>query len=405
MAKFGARIVLLSSLTACTPNHPPIASLAPVPSLSPTPKPSVSPKTTPSALPSPSKSPSVTGYPVVDELKKIQFTTESKNIFKNGKLPISEVTLNPTDLLTVLKNTRRYFQEQKQFDPDIARDGILGAQGVTVKDILHTLDFTIATLEEDIAKKQPIRLQDAKFINDNFRVLKWQPFNPHSQKQRQLRMTKYAVFSHPGSRQRTPKFNIGLYALKNNSDADRLRLKYTKQDVLTGIYEPGGKEFGQVEPLVYLDRVGLESALMEGTVRIDFEDGKSAFFNVDRNNNIPYVKKLKPTEQKRYWYFKPVDEIKGYGHSIETKISIKPGVTFAGDVLNIGLGRMVVTEHTNKDGKPQLRMGVIADTGGAFLPNLYQLDFLAGVFNSHEDYSQFVQNLPEYVRAYILVKK
>ena len=31
-------------------------------------------------------------------------------------------------------------------------------------------------------------------------------------------------------------------------------------------------------------------------------------------------------------------------------------------------------------------MDVVADTGGAFLPNLAQLDFLAGVFNNRADF-------------------
>ena len=50
-------------------------------------------------------------------------------------------------------------------------------------------------------------------------------------------------------------------------------------------------------------------------------------------------------------------------------------------------------------------MGVIADTGGAFLPNLYQLDFLAGTFASENNFQQYIQKLPEYTNAYILVKK
>jgi hypothetical protein len=143
---------------------------------------------------------------------------------------------------------------------------------------------------------------------------------------------------------------------------------------------------------------------MEGTVLIKFTDGTSGFFNVDRNNNIPYIKGLTPNDQKRYWYFKPVNAIKGYGGTIQTKISLKPGVTFAGDVLNIGLGRIVVTENS-VNGRPKLRMGIIADTGGAFLPNLHQLDFLAGVFDSKEDFAEYTRKLPEYAKAYILVKR
>jgi hypothetical protein len=50
-------------------------------------------------------------------------------------------------------------------------------------------------------------------------------------------------------------------------------------------------------------------------------------------------------------------------------------------------------------------LGVIADTGGAFLPNLHQLDFLTGVFDSHEKFQAYSKKLPEYTNAYFLVKK
>jgi hypothetical protein len=279
----------------------------------------------------------------------------------------------------------------------------LGTQGVKVADIVKTLDFMVLTLQQDLKAKKPIRLQDPKFLNTNFRSIQWTAFNPTAKDEKRVRMTKYAVFTHPGSRTPTKEYTAGLYALKPDTD-DALRLKYTKQDVLTNIYEPKGKEFGAVEPLAYLDREGLESALMEGTVLIKFTDGTSEFFNVDRNNNLPYIKDLKPTEQKRYWYFRPVTAIKGYGGTIQTKISLKPGVTFAGDVLNIGLGRIVVRENL-VGGKPQLHMGIIADTGGAFLPNLHQLDFLAGVFGSKEEFAEYTRKLPEYTKAYILVKR
>jgi hypothetical protein len=355
-------------------------------------------------LPTPAIPAQVGDYQVIDELKQPQFMAQSNDILKTAKLPNSKVNFNAKDLLVVLNSTRKYFKSRLDQDSDLQREGILGTQGVKVADIVKTLDFMVLTLQQDLKTKKPIRLQDPKFLNTNFRSIQWTAFNPTAKDEKRVRMTKYAVFTHPGSRTPTPEFNAGLYALKPDTDTEAIRLKYTKQDVLTNIYEPKGKEFGTVEPLAYLDRAGLESALMEGTVLIKFTDQTSAFFNVDRNNNIPYIKGLEPTEQKRYWYFKPVTAIKGYGETIQTKISLKPGVTFAGDVLNIGLGRIVVTENS-VNGKPKLRMGIIADTGGAFLPNLHQLDFLAGVFDSKEDFAEYTRKLPEYTKAYILVKR
>jgi hypothetical protein len=380
-----------SVMTAtATISPPPMA----IPTVAPLPPPVVTP-----SLPA-----QLGDYLVIDELKQPQFMAQSREILKAASLPKTKIEFNAADLLIVLKSTRNYFERRLDSDPDLQREGILGTQGVKVADIVKTLDFMVLVLQQDLKAKRSIRLQDPKFLNTHFRAIQWTAFNPSATAEKRIRMTKYAVFTHPGSHTPTKEFHAGLYALKPDTDVDAIRLKYTKQDVLTNIYEPQGKEFGNVEPLAYLDREGLESALMEGTVLIKFTDGKSAFFNVDRNNNIPYVKGLTPTEQKRYWYFKPVNAIKGFGQTIETKISLKPGVTFAGDVLNIGLGRIVVTENAI-DGKPQLRMGIIADTGGAFLPNLHQLDFLAGVFDTKDDFAAYTRKLPEYTKAYILVKR
>lgn len=343
-------------------------------------------------------------YSVIDEWKKYQYSVNGNHVLKPVKLPATKVSFNQADLLTVLTNTRKYFQDHAQKDPDISRNGLLLSQGVTLEDVLKTLDFMIVVLQEDISNNRTTRLQDPNFINANFRVIKWSAYNPEKPKQKQLRITKYAVFTHTGSRSKTSKYNIPIYSLKENLDTDKFYMKYTKQDVLSGIYEPGGKEFGKVEPLAYLTREGLEEALMQGTILINFTDGSKAFFNVDKNNGISYVKGLKATSQKRYWYFRKVDQIKGYGHQIDAKISIKPGVTFAGDVLNMGLGRVIIMEY-NQAGNKRLQMGVIADTGGAFLPNLAQLDFLAGIFQNQREFRQHIQQLPEYATAYILVKK
>ena len=343
-------------------------------------------------------------YSVIDEAKKPKFNVNSNQVFSSGKLPGTKVNFNQADLLTTLSNTRKYFQDNASLDPNVQRPGLLGAEGVTVEDVLKTLDFMIVVLQEDIANNRPTRLQDSNFINSNFRVIKWSAYNPEKTPQKRLRITKYAVFTHPGSKQKTSTYNIPIYSLKDNLAADKFYTRYTKQDVLSGIYERGGKEFGKVEPIAYLTRKGLEEALLEGTLLVNFPDGSKSFFNVDRSNEMPYVRGLAGTAQKRYWYFREVDAIKGYGYKIDAKISIKPGVTFAGDVLNIGLGKIIVLEY-NYGGRKNLKMGIIADTGGAFLPNLHQLDFLAGIFKNKQDFGQSIQALPDYTNAYILVKK
>jgi hypothetical protein len=314
-------------------------------------------------------------YRAIDENHGDRFTIDSRQVMSPGTLLNGKVQFNETDLLTVLQNTQAYFQAYSQANPDVQREGILGTQGVTAADVLDTLDFMIMTLQEDIASGQPIRLKDARFLNTNFQVIKWDAYDPKNPSERLVRLTKYAVFKHPGSRRQTSEFNVPLYQLKEGAESDRFYLKYTKQEVLSGIYETGGAEFGRAEPLAYLTREGFEDALLQGTILINFTDGTSDFFNVDRNNGIAYIPGVSAYRQGRYWYFRAVDGIKGYGHQFESKISIKPGVTFAGDVLNLGLGKIVALAHST-GGRSQLQLGVVADTGGAFLPNLHQLDFM-----------------------------
>lgn len=345
-----------------------------------------------------------TPYPVIDELQKYKFSVQGSQILTPGELPTTKVNFNQADLLSVLVNTRKYFQDYSHEDPDILRTGLLATQGVTVEDVLKTLDFMIAVLKEDIANNRATRLQDPNFINTHFRVINWSAYNRHNTSQKELRITKYAVFTHPGSHTKTSTFNTPIYSLNDNSSTDKFYIRYTKQDVLSGIYESGGREFGKVKPIAYLTRDGLEEALMEGTILVNFTDGSKQLFNVDRSNEMSYIRRLPATAQKRYWYFKQVDAIKGYGYKIDAKISISPGVTFAGDVLNIGLGKIIVIEYT-KGGSKHLQMGVIADTGGAFLPNLYQLDFLAGIFQDKKDFGEYISQIPDYATAYILVKK
>lgn len=345
-----------------------------------------------------------TPYAVIDEAKQDQFRVNGEQIFSNSYLPKYPVEFNEADLLAVLTSVQTYFANHSQTDPDVLRTGLLGTGGVTIADIQDTLAFMINILEQDIARQQPTRLKDPNFINTHFQVVKWQPYNPKEPDQSQLRITKYAVFSHQGSRTKTAEFDTPLYQLKPEFAIDKFFTQYSKQDVLAGLYETGGKEQGKVTPLAYLTRQGLEDALLQGTILIQFKDGSSAYYNVARNNGIAYVRGLPQREQKRYWYFNQVDAIKGYGPKTGAKIAVRPGVTFAGDVLNIGLGKIIMLEH-NTGGTQQLNMGVLADTGGAFLPNLYQLDFLAGIFPSHDEFKQHISTLPAYANAYILIKR
>jgi len=343
-------------------------------------------------------------YVVVDEFKEPKFTINKGDIFKDSQVPNSTIEYDEVALLNVLNQTKYYFQAYYQTDPNLPEAGALAMHDISPIDVFNTLDFMIAVLQEDIQTGQPTRLKDPAFINQNFRTLEWRPYNPQDAYQETLRITKYAIFSSQGSAVKTETFNTPLYKLRDEFEQTLFYKNYSKQDVLSGIYEEGGQEFGKAVPLTYLTRAGLEEALLQGTLSVTFPDGSSTYFNVDKNNGVAYVKGLAAGQQRRYWYFNQTNAIKGYGQDFDAKIPIEPGVTFAGDIANIGLGKIVAIEHSTS-GVPEINLGVIADTGGAFAPNLFQLDLLAGIYPDRQAFSANTGHLPSYAKAYILIKK
>jgi membrane-bound lytic murein transglycosylase len=224
-----------------------------------------------------------------------------------------------------------------------------------------------------------------------------------------IRLTKYVVFEAQGSPVQTATHTCALYALPEEEaalSADQaekekaklIRYRYTKQQAVDGALAKH-----KVKSLVWVNRQGLEDALMQGSLMVKMPDGQTRMFNVHRNNGIAYDRRIKdPRLQKRYWYFKEVAGIQGYGK--DEKIIVQPAVTVAGDVYNLGLGKLFALRYPLQ-GKTVMRLAVLADTGGAFIPNLYQLDYLAGVFPTRESYSKGVMHLPEYASASVLLLK
>ena len=60
-------------------------------------------------------------YSVIDEWQKYQYSINANQVLRTGKLPNSQINFNQSDLLTVLTNTRKYFQKYSQEDRDIQR--------------------------------------------------------------------------------------------------------------------------------------------------------------------------------------------------------------------------------------------------------------------------------------------
>ena len=68
-----------------------------------------------------------------------------------------------------------------------------------------------------------------------------------------------------------------------------------------------------------------------------------------------------PRLQRRYWYFREISAIKGYGREMETKITLLPKAAFAGDVFNLGLGKLIAMRFANPfTGRREILLGILA---------------------------------------------
>ena len=52
-----------------------------------------------------------------------------------------------------------------------------------------------------------------------------------------------------------------------------------------------------------------------------------------------------------------------------------------------------------------MKVCILADTGGVFTDNLYQVDYLMGTYQGKSAYIQAARHFPDYVNAYFMVLK
>lgn len=148
------------------------------------------------------------------------------------------------------------------------------------------------------------RLQDPNFLASHFRALRW---TGHAAQAADngvqltgggVRVTRYLVYQHVGSRTRTAAYNTALYGVPvdeaalttddTNALPDLTRRRYTRREVLDGVYERGGAAEGLAPALVWMRRAHVHEALMQGTVEVSLVDGGTRTFNVHRNNGVAY---------------------------------------------------------------------------------------------------------------------
>ncbi len=358
-------------------------------------------------------------------------------------------TVYPDDLCQVAKNTQRYLTEQSS-DPNAVKVGAVFEEvksiKVTLQRVKSTLAFICKITEEDQKAQQHSRLLDNHFLTKHFDFIRWLPdkktantiaAKSSNAKKAQLLtsipedkilLTKYYTKKLIGSEKQTVQFDQALYAIPfdeeglSNEQAEQnksqlTRYKYTRQQVIDGVL----LDNNLAKPLIWVSEEALHDVLLQGTGVLEV-NGKIRYFNVHRNNGIAYDYHIGKREQARYWYFAEVSDIMGYGKTLASKIAVKPRVTFAGNIAGLGLGKLIMVSYEQlQNGQSLLaenpinnlskevglvsQMGILADEGGAFDNNLFQLDYLVDSYLGWEDYYQANKQLPDYAKAWIMLVK
>ncbi|CDZ78851.1 hypothetical protein BN59_03165 [Legionella massiliensis] len=343
----------------------------------------------------------------------LNFQAFSAPQFKASEpLTTKHYEINSPALCATAKETLAYLAKGHDYDPQVIHQGKVFT--IPLSQLRDTLIF--------ICENQS-KMNDPAFVKAHFDFFRWYPDQLQAKKFSQnkpllehlpndrILMTKYYVHLAKASTSPSTAKPFGLYALPNDEQGlsleeaeakpDLTRFKYGKQAILAGALANR-----EVPALAYLSRDDLEAALLQGTLVADFGDNKAAkIFNVHRCNNIAYNKTQPPYLQNRYWYFKEVDGIKGYGKDADHKITVNPEVTFAADLQQLGLGKLLMVQYPNQSGEIITKVGILADTGGAFNDNLYQVDFLAGSYPGQKAFYEATRHLPDYVNAYFMVLK
>ena len=254
--------------------------------------------------------------------------------------------------------------------------GMLSQWGYTNNQRINALTKII-----DTAKQNRELLHDPSWWHEHFRHFILHDHSKETQPA-SIRLTKYVVYQVQGSLEKTETYNQALWAIKEDT-SDHLLHQFSRLDILRGVLETQK----HVYPLVWLTQNDALEAQMQGTIEVELPDKSKSLFNVHRHNNMPYKKGFSSEEQLRYWYFREVNAVYGWGET--NKISIQKDVSFAGDVDNLGFGSLVWISKENHSS-----IGLIVDTGGAFTPNLGQLDWFIGSVRDKEDFYQKAKLYP-----------
>lgn len=347
----------------------------------------------------------------------LSFSSHAEFVLQKNPNITGEITVNVSDLCEVADNTRHYIETFPQDDFAVHSGNIY--QEISIGRVVKTLRFLCESTTKTFSRE---------YLLNHFDFYRWMPDKKQANllakkstnavkkrlltniPEQQIFITKYYTKLLKASDKFTTEFNQALYALPYDEQdlsleqADKMqqkltRFQLTRQQIIDGAL----RDNDLAKPLIWLTEEALHDVLLQGTGVVDI-GGKRRYFNVHRNNGIAYNYTIGKREQARYWYFSEVPSILGYGQRLADKISIKPEVTFAGDVKQLGLGKLFLINYQVGD-KSFNNMGVLADQGGAFDNNLFQLDFLKGSFYGWKDYYQANKHLPDYANTWMMLVK
>ncbi len=219
------------------------------------------------------------------------------------------------------------------------------------------------------------------------------------------RITKYRICKIPGSHIKTKKYFFPLYPrpsdeagkrrdfIRNNPE-EFIRFAHTKDEILEGALE----NKGVLKPLAWVTLEGYNELVMQGSAVIDFED-----------QTVPQTFQVVVANNKegadKYWFVAPYEKRKP---SKKYPIKVEPisGVSFAGNISDIGFGKVLVMIGKNPQTlEKEMRVGVLTDTGNAFQDNLCKFDLFTGHFEDHHLFDEHCKQYPHTAEMYILIKK
>ena len=305
------------------------------------------------------------------------FTQTPASFFTLDKAPqLGKMANFKASALCNVADKTQYYLAHFSEDKFAVHAGKVFDESVTLSRVEQTLAFICHTYREDVRANRNSRLHDPDFLTSHFDFYRWTP-DIASARSIALKST-----------------NARKSSMLNAIPTDKIFLTKYYTKLLTA---------SNVKTLVYnqalyalpYDEIGLTL----GEV-----NGKRRYFNVHRNNGIAYDYAIGKREQARYWYFSEVSSIMGYGETLENKIAIQPQVSFAGNVADLGLGKLFMVSY-KQAGNEISRLGVLSDQGGAFDNNLFQLDLLVDSYFGWKDYHQANKQLPDYASAWLMLIK